>query len=280
MTAATHVYLRQDAFHAEVNTWLATAFAPARSSDTIDQNMAGQQVHVDRTAAQAATAKIEDATVPAHMAGPTASSACGSPTPRKESRASDSKPKTRGYWQMVGVRGRTRHLRTCPRSLANWSGRQRGEPGGQYRGSRAHGRGPDHCGLAILLITAYKLLMRQVRRASCASAPGRSRSSARGATTTVPRTAALGPRHRPPVRPSCAVGPTGQAIGSGGRAECIGECRLPSWSAAATCIAVTIGVASPTVAGTRGSSLAIGAPAPPEHGIRNATAARQRTSVS
>jgi hypothetical protein len=53
----------RDAFDAQVNTWLATAFAPAHLSNTIDQIMAGQQVHADRTAAQAATAKIEDASV-------------------------------------------------------------------------------------------------------------------------------------------------------------------------------------------------------------------------
>ncbi|HEY6315875.1 MAG TPA: recombinase family protein [Streptosporangiaceae bacterium] len=58
-----NVYLRQDAFGAQVNTWLATAFAPARLSDTIDQIMAGQQAHADRPAAQAATARIEEAGV-------------------------------------------------------------------------------------------------------------------------------------------------------------------------------------------------------------------------
>ena len=47
-----NVYLRQDAFDAQVNTWLATAFAPARLSNTIDQIMAGQQVHADRTEAE------------------------------------------------------------------------------------------------------------------------------------------------------------------------------------------------------------------------------------
>jgi hypothetical protein len=61
--AARNVYLRQDAFDAQVNTWLATAFAPAHLSNPIDQIMAGQEVHADRTAAQAATAKIEDASV-------------------------------------------------------------------------------------------------------------------------------------------------------------------------------------------------------------------------
>jgi hypothetical protein len=58
-----NVYLRQDAFDAQVNTWLAAAFAPARLSDTIDQIVAGQQAHADRAAAQAAMAKIEDASV-------------------------------------------------------------------------------------------------------------------------------------------------------------------------------------------------------------------------
>jgi len=48
---------------AQVNTWLAAAFAPARLSDTIDQIVAGQQAHADRAAAQAAMAKIEDASV-------------------------------------------------------------------------------------------------------------------------------------------------------------------------------------------------------------------------
>jgi site-specific DNA recombinase len=58
-----NVYLRQDAFDAAVNTWLATAFAPARLSDTIDQIMTGQLVRADSTAAQAAMARIEDASV-------------------------------------------------------------------------------------------------------------------------------------------------------------------------------------------------------------------------
>jgi site-specific DNA recombinase len=58
-----NVYLRQDAFDTAVNTWLATAFAPARLSDTIDQIMAGQLVRADSTAAQAAMARIEDASV-------------------------------------------------------------------------------------------------------------------------------------------------------------------------------------------------------------------------
>jgi hypothetical protein len=47
-----NVYLRQDAFDAQVNTWLAATFAPARLSDTIDQIVAGQQAHADRAAAQ------------------------------------------------------------------------------------------------------------------------------------------------------------------------------------------------------------------------------------
>jgi site-specific DNA recombinase len=58
-----NVYLRQDAFDTAVNTWLATAFAPARLCNTIDQIMAGQLVHADTTAAQAAMARIEDASV-------------------------------------------------------------------------------------------------------------------------------------------------------------------------------------------------------------------------
>jgi site-specific DNA recombinase len=58
-----NVYLRQDAFGAQVNSWLATAFAPARLSSTIDQIMAGQQAHADRPAAQAAVARIEEASI-------------------------------------------------------------------------------------------------------------------------------------------------------------------------------------------------------------------------
>src|SRR5579875_2988367 len=37
-----NVYLRQDAFDAQVNDWLAAVFAPARLTGTIDQIMAGQ----------------------------------------------------------------------------------------------------------------------------------------------------------------------------------------------------------------------------------------------
>ena len=55
--------MRQDAFDTQVNSGLATAFAPASLSDTIDQIMAGQQARADRMATQAATARIEDASV-------------------------------------------------------------------------------------------------------------------------------------------------------------------------------------------------------------------------
>ena len=58
-----NVYLRQDAFGAQVNAWLATAFAPVRLSDTVDQIMAGQHAHTDRPAAQAAMARIEEASI-------------------------------------------------------------------------------------------------------------------------------------------------------------------------------------------------------------------------
>ena len=55
--------MRQDAFDTRVNSGLAAAFAPASLSDTIDQIMAGQQARADRMATQAATARIEDASV-------------------------------------------------------------------------------------------------------------------------------------------------------------------------------------------------------------------------
>jgi site-specific DNA recombinase len=56
-----NVYLRQDAFEAEVNAWLARVFAPCRLRDTIDQMMAGQPAATDTAAAEAATARIADA---------------------------------------------------------------------------------------------------------------------------------------------------------------------------------------------------------------------------
>jgi uncharacterized protein YhaN len=55
------VYLRQDAFEAEVNNWITTVFAPHHLHDTVDQMMAGQQDSADNAAAEAATAKIADA---------------------------------------------------------------------------------------------------------------------------------------------------------------------------------------------------------------------------
>jgi len=58
-----NVYLRQDAFDAQVNDWLATVFAPARLAATIDQIMAGQQTDTDHAAAEAAGARIEDASL-------------------------------------------------------------------------------------------------------------------------------------------------------------------------------------------------------------------------
>ena len=56
-----NVYLRQDAFAAQVNDWLAIVFAPGHLPGTIDQMMAGQQAEGDTIAAEAATAKIADA---------------------------------------------------------------------------------------------------------------------------------------------------------------------------------------------------------------------------
>jgi site-specific DNA recombinase len=56
-----NVYLRQDAFEADVNGWLTTVFAPHRLRDTIDQMIAGQQATGDEAAAEAAAARIADA---------------------------------------------------------------------------------------------------------------------------------------------------------------------------------------------------------------------------
>ncbi len=57
-----NVYLRQDAFEADVNGWLTTpVFAPHRLCDTIDQMIAGQQATGDEAAAEAAAARIADA---------------------------------------------------------------------------------------------------------------------------------------------------------------------------------------------------------------------------
>ncbi len=83
-----NVYLREDAFDAQVNDWLATVFAPASLTGTIDQIMAGQQAHTDHVATEAATARIEDATskMARYRAAPGATprrSASGSPRPRR-----------------------------------------------------------------------------------------------------------------------------------------------------------------------------------------------------
>ena len=56
-----NVYLRQDAFEADVNAWLTTVFTPSRLVGTIDQMMAGQHAEGDHAAAEAATARIADA---------------------------------------------------------------------------------------------------------------------------------------------------------------------------------------------------------------------------
>ena len=56
-----NVYLRQDAFEAEVSGWLSTVFAPTRLPETIDRMMAGQHDATDTAAAEAARAQIEDA---------------------------------------------------------------------------------------------------------------------------------------------------------------------------------------------------------------------------
>jgi site-specific DNA recombinase len=56
-----NVYLREDAFEADVNGWLTTMFAPHRLRGTIDQMISAQQVTGDQAAAQTATDKIADA---------------------------------------------------------------------------------------------------------------------------------------------------------------------------------------------------------------------------
>lgn len=58
-----NVYLRQDAFDAQVNEWLAAVFAPASLAGTIDQIMVGQKAPTTSVAAEVATARIEDASV-------------------------------------------------------------------------------------------------------------------------------------------------------------------------------------------------------------------------
>jgi site-specific DNA recombinase len=56
-----NVYLRQDAFDAQINGWLATVFAPGRVEATIDQMTAAQEASADPAAAEAATARIAEA---------------------------------------------------------------------------------------------------------------------------------------------------------------------------------------------------------------------------
>jgi hypothetical protein len=57
-----NVYLREDAFEAEVNGWLTSVFAPHRLRDTIDQMMGDQQATGDQVAAaRVAEDKIADA---------------------------------------------------------------------------------------------------------------------------------------------------------------------------------------------------------------------------
>jgi site-specific DNA recombinase len=56
-----NVYLREDAFDAQVTGWLATALAPGRLDQTIDQMTAAQPTTDDSTAAEAAETKIADA---------------------------------------------------------------------------------------------------------------------------------------------------------------------------------------------------------------------------
>jgi site-specific DNA recombinase len=58
-----NVYLRQDAFEADVDGWLTTVFAPHRLCDTIDQMMADQHAAAADAAAEAATAQIADASL-------------------------------------------------------------------------------------------------------------------------------------------------------------------------------------------------------------------------
>jgi site-specific DNA recombinase len=56
-----NVYLREDAFEADVNGSQTTIFTPHRLRGTIDQMISAQQVTGDQAAAQAATGKIAEA---------------------------------------------------------------------------------------------------------------------------------------------------------------------------------------------------------------------------
>jgi site-specific DNA recombinase len=56
-----NVYLREDAFDAEVTGWLTTALAPGRLDETIDHMTAAQAAAEDTTQAEAAKAKMADA---------------------------------------------------------------------------------------------------------------------------------------------------------------------------------------------------------------------------
>jgi DNA invertase Pin-like site-specific DNA recombinase len=56
-----NVYLREDAFSADINDWLSGLFGPGRLHQTIDLIMAAQDSAADDIAAQAAKAKIADA---------------------------------------------------------------------------------------------------------------------------------------------------------------------------------------------------------------------------
>ena len=56
-----NVYLREDAFEADVNGWLTTVFAPHRLHHTVDQMITAQQATGDQAVVQAATDKIADA---------------------------------------------------------------------------------------------------------------------------------------------------------------------------------------------------------------------------
>jgi hypothetical protein len=57
------VYLCQDAFEQQVDSWLAAVFAPANLQATIDQMAAAQDSATDNALAEAARAKIESANV-------------------------------------------------------------------------------------------------------------------------------------------------------------------------------------------------------------------------
>ena len=85
-----NVYLREDAFDAQVTDWLATALAPGRLDETIDQMTAAQPAADDGTQSEAAREKIADAGLkmaatkqPSKQAATRPRSAHGSPKPKR-----------------------------------------------------------------------------------------------------------------------------------------------------------------------------------------------------